>query len=251
MKSSENVRLQVEALDEMLEMIKTCRWENIDGSKFMRYMDEGEEKTFYVRPCYQDVYQIVLHDTWQGKKPRPENPQHCVLITGIPGIGKSVFGKILCAVISQRPKPSLIFYQGVQDLLSNSFLARKCLHNGNREGIPQSRQAVSCKRESVPVPTTMTRSKSGRLETRVSHLRIGTLTEFASPPPVKLVPAASRRNSGNGSKIIILSHWLFLLAHGMKFCTFDLRALVILRKSNAQSTLCGSDLIYGEEFLGH
>src|SRR5277367_2363239 len=47
------------------------------------------------------------------KKPRYEDPQHCVLITGTPGIRKSVFGKILCTVISQRSKPTLIFYQGV------------------------------------------------------------------------------------------------------------------------------------------
>ena len=75
-------------------------------------MNEGKQKSFYIRPCYQDIYQI-LHDTWKGEKPRYEEPQHCVLITGTPGIGKSVFGKILCAVISQRPKPSLIFYREV------------------------------------------------------------------------------------------------------------------------------------------
>ena len=101
-------------------MMNTCHWEDIDGSNFMRYMDEGKEKTFYVRPCYQDVYQI-LHDTWKGEKPRYEEPQHCVLITGTPGIGKSVFGKILCAVISQRPKPSLIFYREVYESSSTLF----------------------------------------------------------------------------------------------------------------------------------
>ena len=105
-------KLRVAAGNGVLEMINTCHWEDIDGSYFMRYTDEGKEKTFYIRPCYQDVYQI-LHDTWKGEKPRYEEPQHCVLITGTPGIGKSVFGKMLCAVISQRPKPSLIFYQGV------------------------------------------------------------------------------------------------------------------------------------------
>ena len=113
-------KLQVEEDNVVLEMMNTCRWENIDGANFMRYLDEGKQKKFYIRPCYQDVYQI-LHDTWKGEKPRYEEPQHCVLITGTPGIGKSVFGKILCAAISQRAKPTLIFYQGVHASSSTLF----------------------------------------------------------------------------------------------------------------------------------
>ena len=113
-------KMQVEACNGVLEMMNTCHWEDSDGSNFLRYMDAGKSKTFYIRPCYQDVYQI-LHDTWKGEKPRYEEPQHCALITGTPGIGKSVFGKILCAVISQRPKPTLIFYQGVHASSSTLF----------------------------------------------------------------------------------------------------------------------------------
>lgn len=79
-----------------------------------------ERKTFCFRLCYQDVYQI-LHDTWKGEKSRYEEPQHCVLITDTPGIGKSVFGKILCVVISQRSKPNLIFYREVYESYSILF----------------------------------------------------------------------------------------------------------------------------------
>ena len=175
-------KLRVAARNGVLEMINTCHWEDIDGSYFMRYTDEGKEKTFYIRPCYQDVYQI-LHDTWKGEKPRYEEPQHCVLITGTPGIGKSVFGKMLCAVISQRPKPSLIFYQGAHVSFptlfwkGNAYTMKTEIES--HKVLQQLLQARICSTSHE-----MMMSKSGPLETQLSHLRIGTLREFASPPPV-------------------------------------------------------------------
>ena len=76
----------------------------------MTYTESGNPEYLYVRPCYRDLYQI-LHETWQGEKPHVRDPQHCALITGTPGIGKSIFGEMLCAVISQRPKATLLFYE--------------------------------------------------------------------------------------------------------------------------------------------
>ena len=37
-------KLQVEEDNVVLEMMNTCRWENIDGANFMRYLDEGKQK---------------------------------------------------------------------------------------------------------------------------------------------------------------------------------------------------------------
>ena len=54
----------------------------------------GNPEYLYVRPCYRDLYQI-LHETWQGEKPRVKDPQHCALITGTPGIGKSICANII------------------------------------------------------------------------------------------------------------------------------------------------------------
>ena len=54
---------------------------------------------YYIRPCYREVY-IILDKMFRGKKD--------VSITGIPGIGKSVFGLVLIKLIMQRPKPTLI-----------------------------------------------------------------------------------------------------------------------------------------------
>ena len=94
----------------ILELLTTSAWVDWEGTNFMTYTESGNTEYLYVRPCYRDLYQI-LHETWQGEKPHVRDPQHCALITGTPGIGKSIFGEMLCAVISQRPKATLLFYE--------------------------------------------------------------------------------------------------------------------------------------------
>jgi len=94
----------------ILEFLTTSTWVGWEGANFMTYTESGNPEYLYVRPYYRELYQ-TLHETWQGEKPHVKDPQHCVLITGTPGIGKSIFGKMLCTVISQRPKPTLLFYE--------------------------------------------------------------------------------------------------------------------------------------------
>jgi hypothetical protein len=98
---------------EILDLLTTSAWVGREGANFMTYTESGTREYIYIRPCYRDLYRI-LDDTWQGKKPSVKSPQHCALITGTPGIGKSMFGEMLCTVISQRPKPTLLFYEDTE-----------------------------------------------------------------------------------------------------------------------------------------
>ena len=95
---------------EILELLTTSAWVDWEGANFMTYTEFGNRQYRYVRPCYRDLYQI-LNEMWQGEKPDVMDPQHCALITGTPGIGKSIFGEMLCTVISQRTKPTILFYE--------------------------------------------------------------------------------------------------------------------------------------------
>jgi hypothetical protein len=83
-----------------------------DESEFLRLPEAFGQ--FYIRPCYKDIYSI-LNETWQGKKQAARNVgsrRHpCALITGTPGIGKSVFGSVLIKYLMSREKPVLIFSQ--------------------------------------------------------------------------------------------------------------------------------------------
>jgi hypothetical protein len=80
-------------------------------SEFLAESDSSER--YYIRPCYRDVYSI-MDDTFQGIKPRRfegYNRTSCAMITGTPGIGKSVFGLILAKLLMKRAKPVLIFFE--------------------------------------------------------------------------------------------------------------------------------------------
>ena len=69
-----------------------------------------ESTIYYIRPCYREVYS-VLEEMFRGKKDIGDlKCCTCALITGTPGIGKSVFGLVLIKLIMQRPKPTLILY---------------------------------------------------------------------------------------------------------------------------------------------
>ena len=93
-----------------LGMVEKSRWDTRDnGDKFI-ITAEGVTD-LYVRRCYDDLYRI-LDEQWRGVKQRGFGvPHQCALITGTPGIGKSVFGLVLAKFIMQREKPALIFYK--------------------------------------------------------------------------------------------------------------------------------------------
>ena len=83
-----------------------------DDAWFLRAPEDPEEDIF-IRPSYVDLYKI-LDNMWQGRKYRPRGKSNCALITGTPGIGKSVFGRVLIKWILERPKPVLIFYKPIR-----------------------------------------------------------------------------------------------------------------------------------------
>ena len=93
-----------------LEMMEKSRWDTRDnGDKFITTAEGVTD--IYVRPCYEDLYRI-LDEQRRGVKQRGFGvPHQCALITGTPGIGKSVFGLVLAKFIMQREKPALIFYK--------------------------------------------------------------------------------------------------------------------------------------------
>jgi hypothetical protein len=93
-----------------LGMVEKGRWETREnGDKFIITADGMTD--IYVRSCYNDLYRI-FDEKWRGVKKRGVGvARQCALITGTPGIGKSVFGLVLAKFIMQREKPALIFYK--------------------------------------------------------------------------------------------------------------------------------------------
>jgi hypothetical protein len=100
---------KLDAMKSHLKTIEDSRWDVRDNANFL--VTPANQVDIYVRPCYQEVYSL-LHGIWQGEKNHTlEGKNRCVLITGTPGIGKSVFGLVLLKMVMQRRKPALIFYQ--------------------------------------------------------------------------------------------------------------------------------------------
>jgi hypothetical protein len=93
----------------LLELLETGSGVLWEGGNFLSYKESGNQQSRFVRPSYQDIYQIV-QEKWKDKKPHSLDWQNCILISGTPGIGKSVFGEVLCAVVSQHEKPTLLFF---------------------------------------------------------------------------------------------------------------------------------------------
>jgi hypothetical protein len=94
----------------LLELLETSSWVLREGGNFLTYKESGNQQYRFVRPSYQDIYQIVQEKS-KGKKPHSLGRQNCILISGTPGIGKSVFGEVLCAVVSQQEKRTLLFFE--------------------------------------------------------------------------------------------------------------------------------------------
>ena len=89
--------------------MENSRWYVRDDVNFLA--TPGSAKDIYVRPCYLEIY-TILHELWQGEKNYSvEGNARCILVTGTPGIGKSVFGLVLLKMVMQRTKPALIFYE--------------------------------------------------------------------------------------------------------------------------------------------
>jgi hypothetical protein len=85
-----------------------------------------DSTTYYIRPCYREVYS-VLDEMFRGKKDVGNLERcTCALITGTPGIGKSVFGLVLIKLIMQRPKPTLILYNPAFSKRMEIFWQGRC-----------------------------------------------------------------------------------------------------------------------------
>ena len=52
-----------------------------------------DNSTIYIRKSYKDLFNIILHNL---NLKRPKKRLHCIVITGTPGIGKSIFYFISC-----------------------------------------------------------------------------------------------------------------------------------------------------------
>jgi hypothetical protein len=112
-------------------LLQTKSWvATAAGDKFLSF---NKSELYYIRPCYEDIYKIIC-EKFQGPKPnKVQYPQLCILITGTPGIGKSVFGEILCAVISERRKPALLFYENTKERHLKMVWQKKVFHVSHDE----------------------------------------------------------------------------------------------------------------------
>jgi hypothetical protein len=81
---------------------------NDDGAMFL--VHETFDYDIFIRPSYIDVYEL-LDEKFRGSKfdIRVEGAT-AALLTGTPGIGKTVFGQVLTKIVANRKKPALIFY---------------------------------------------------------------------------------------------------------------------------------------------
>lgn len=97
---------------EVSAILQTAEWITTNGDDFMKYKWRGETIEYFVRPCYKDIYTIL--DDIGGTKGSPYNRKtdsRCTFITGTPGIGKSIFSLILCHMLCDRQKQTLLFFE--------------------------------------------------------------------------------------------------------------------------------------------
>ena len=91
------------------EVINVRTWETFGGANFMTHLS-GDDFPFYLRRCYEDIYQ-VLDERFKGKKQPYGQLCPAVLVTGTPGIGKTVFGMLLSRMVMQRKKPAVLLWK--------------------------------------------------------------------------------------------------------------------------------------------
>src|SRR5579871_4178667 len=86
-------------------------WSEVGTSRYLTLeeSDIDESRAIYVRPCYVEIFQILC-DMWTGNKRCIEH-KSAALITGTPGIGKSLGGLVFCQMALSRPKPALVLYR--------------------------------------------------------------------------------------------------------------------------------------------
>jgi hypothetical protein len=106
---SKMAKLEVKKLKEQAWAIhQRSTKANDDGAKFL--VHETLDYDIFVRPSYIDIYEL-LDEKFRGSKfdIRVEGAT-AALLTGTPGIGKTVFGLILTKIVANKKKPVLIFY---------------------------------------------------------------------------------------------------------------------------------------------
>lgn len=112
-------------MDSGLPLMHESSWRIRDNDNEFIITPDGCPN-LYVRPCYQDVYSI-LDERWRGRKAIGIGvTRHCALITGTPGIGKSIFGHVLSKRLMQRKEPALILYQAPDCDFTEIFWQGRC-----------------------------------------------------------------------------------------------------------------------------
>lgn len=116
-----------------LRLMYESTWEVRDNE--VEFIITPRGPNIYVRPCYQDVYSI-LNERWRGEKEEGFGiTSCCALITGTPGIGKSVFGCFLAKKLMQRQKPALVLYKPLHCEFTKFFWQGVCYMVSNTDAI--------------------------------------------------------------------------------------------------------------------
>ena len=87
------------------------QWSEVSNDRFLKlHQPELDDVPLvYVRPCYLDIYHS-LSNMWQGSKSTTPTHRCAAIITGTPGIGKSIGGRVICQMALNRQKPVLLLY---------------------------------------------------------------------------------------------------------------------------------------------
>lgn len=107
--------------DEIVAIQTTAEWIDAGGKDFMKYNWRDQTFQYFVRPCYKEIYTILddVHGRKGSKHNKVKDSRH-TFITGTPGIGKSIFGLVLCRMLCDREKQILLFYE-TEDMSKSVF----------------------------------------------------------------------------------------------------------------------------------
>jgi hypothetical protein len=91
--------------------LPSAKWVSLSGSEYLDIAAKsqinvapsiGNPNMTYVRECYKDLYEIICTAFDQSNRP--------LLITGTPGIGKTMFGHYVMKKLMEVDRPLLLIY---------------------------------------------------------------------------------------------------------------------------------------------
>ena len=106
---------------------------NDDGAEF--FVNDTLDYDIFIRPSYLDMYELLDEGFRGNKYDIRTDGASAALLTGTPGIGKTMFGLVLAKMVVNRKKPALVFY-------SNTSEDTTCFWQGETFSISES-DAVS------------------------------------------------------------------------------------------------------------